>query len=393
MHNYRVLTAVSALFFVGLGISAPLMSLFLEALGADYGQISIILTSYVAVLILSNFAWGRIADHLGRRKPLIIVGLFSLAVAYVWLSRSTTANIAWGIRILEGIGVAAYTTLSLAMMGDILQDGANRGRRMGIYRGLGSLAFSMGALMGGRIADHFGLATAFAVCAGLYFAAMLVTFLLQEVPAVKPATPAGATAVPPVRRKRELPALFLAGVVLWMAAHSASTSMWPNYMATFGYSKTTITSLWGLAAFIEMPAMYLSGALSDVFGRAALLASGGFAIALVQIGYMTVVTVLPALFVVQTVRGWGFGSYTANAMTFTAEQGDHQSRGGNSGLFQATGSVGQLVGIFIGGQLAKYMGFSALYTVCALLALGSGVCFLALRRQSARAVAAGSAAD
>ncbi len=161
--------------------------------------------------------------------------------------------------------------------------------------------------------------------------------------------------------------------------------MWPNYMATLGYTNTDIGTLWGLAAFIEMPAMYLAGVLSDVMGRALLLAAGGFAIAVVQLGYLLVAAYLPALLGVQVIRGFGFGSYTSTAMTFTAEQGEQASRGSNSGLFYMTASVGQLLGMFLGGQLVQFLGFSALYTVCFLFAVSSGFCFLALRRNTARA--------
>ena len=55
--------------------------------------------------------------------------------------------------------------------------------------------------------------------------------------------------------------------------------MWPNAMAHMGYSQQTISSLWGLAALIELPGMTIAGALSDAIGRAprssqpALLAS------------------------------------------------------------------------------------------------------------------------
>ncbi len=397
MHNFRLLTIVGALFMAAVGLSSPLITIYLETLGADYAHISFILGSFVSVMIVSNFAWGRLADRLGRRKPLLVLGLAGMSTAYFLLSRAPTANAAWSARLLEGIAVAAYTTVSLTLMGDILEHEARKGRRMGLYRGLGSLAFSIGALVGGRIADAFSLPLVFTVCAGVYLTALLVALTLQEPQAPALETSVGTVAsrspTPDVKPKRSLPILFLAGVLLWMAAHAASSSMWPNYMTTLGYSKTLISSLWGLAAFIEMPAMYLAGALSDVMGRAIMLAAGGFAISLVQVGYILVASVLPALFMVQLVRGFGFGSYTSTAMTFTAEQGGQRSRGGNSGLFYMVGSIGQLLGMFFGGQLAQYFGFTTLYTACAVLALGSGICFLALRRRSRPPVGAALAAD
>jgi PPP family 3-phenylpropionic acid transporter len=252
---------------------------------------------------------------------------------------------------------------------------------MGLYRGIGSLAFSGGAILGGRTADAYSLAFVFNICAAFYLIGALLSLMVQEqgLPATdrRGTAPSQAAPHPPGQR---LPLLFLSGVLLWTAAHSASASMWPNYMDSLGYSKTAIGSLWGLAAFVEMPAMFVAGLLSDLLGRALLLAAGGFAIALVQFGYIAVAASLPALMGVQIIRGFGFGSYTATSMTFTAEYGEQRTRGVRSGLFHSTASAGQLLGMFMGGTVAQFAGFTVMYLACSVLAIGSGICFLAMRR-------------
>lgn len=379
MRDFRLLTLVNALFYVALGLSAPLMTLFLQALGANYAQISLILTSATGTMLLMSYVWGWWSDRLGRRKFLLAGGLLGLAGAYVLLSRAGSSGWAWGARVVEGAAMAAYATVSLAMIGDVLEASARRGRSMGLYRGLGSLAFSGGALAGGLLADAYSIAFALTVSAGFFLAAGVAALFLQDRrPA--PVEQDVRQALPPRTSWRSLPATFLAGVLLWMTAHAASTSMWPNYMATFGYSKAAISGLWSLAAFVEMPAMFLAGALSDVFGRALLLAAGGFAIALVQIGYLLLAGFLPALLGVQVLRGFGFGSFVTTSMTFTAEYGGQSARGGRSGIFNTTSSAGQLAGMLLGGLLVQGFGFGNLYGLCAVLAAGSGVCFLALRR-------------
>ena len=378
MHNYRLLTVVNGFFFAAIGVTAPLITLYLEVLGASYAHISLILTSFVLSMLVSNYLWGRLSDRMGRRKPLLMAGLFGLAAAYAGLSQAPTANWAWAMRVLEGAGSAAYITLSLAIIGDALERSDAKGRQMGVFRGIGSLAFAGGALIGGRFADAYSLPQTF-LLAALFPLLAGVTAL-----GLHPARPSVST--PKTERNsttpaaRGLPLLFLAGVVLWMAAHSASTSMWPNYMATLGYSKTAISSLWGLAAFTEMPFMYAAGVLSDLMGRALLLAAGGVAIALVQLGYILLARYLPALMGVQVLRGFGFASYTTTAMTYTTEQGDRRARGGASGIFYTAASAGQLLGMFMGGVLAQTWGFVTLYVVCGLLAATSGLCFLVLRR-------------
>jgi len=379
MYNYRLLTVVNGFFFAAIGVTAPLITLYLEALGASYAHISLILTTFVLSMLASNYLWGRLSDRMGRRKPLLAAGLFGLAVAYVALSQVQNANGAWLARVLEGASSAAYITLSLAIVGDALERSDAKGRQMGVFRGIGSLAFAAGALIGGRFADAYSLPQTFLLAA--------LFPLLAGVTALGLHPMRSAVSIPKTEdgdktpAARGLPLLFLAGVVLWMAAHSASTSMWPNYMATLRYSKTVISSLWGLAAFTEMPFMYAVGVLSDLMGRALLLAAGGVAIALVQLGYILLARYLPALMGVQVLRGFGFASYTATAMTYTTEQGDRRARGGASGLFYTAASAGQLLGMFMGGVLAQAWGFVTLYVVCGLLAATSGFCFLVLRRR------------
>jgi MFS family permease len=388
LNNVQRLTLISALVFGAVGINAPLLSLYLEELGARFDFISLILTTVAATALLSHYAWGHISDRLGRRKPLVTAGLLAPAATFFLLSRVTNPTAAWAIRIFEAVAMAAYSTTSLALMGDLLSGGGKRGRRMGLYRGIGSFAFAVGATFGGRLADQFSISYSMTVAAGLYLLAALVAATIDEAPANQPtgtpeSEPVAATAPNSANRDR-LPWPFLAGVICWVTALSASASMWPNYMASLGYNKTTTSSLWGLAALTEAPAMHLAGHLSDVIGRAPLLMAGGLGIAIVMIGYITLAQFLPALFGIQITRGFGYASYTSSAMTFAAELGDERVRGSNSGTFNAATGGGQLIGSMIGGTLVQFLGFQFMFGVCATIAVGSALCFWLLRHQTKR---------
>jgi MFS family permease len=382
MKNYRILLVVNCLFFGAVGIMMPLQSLYLQELGADLALISLMLTSSVVMALGGNFAWGWLADRTGRRKPFYIAGLAGAAAGYLWLSQAGSVAVAWPAMLLNGLGFAAVFTLGLTLAGDTLDTSSRKGRSIGLYRGLGSLAWAAGALVGGRIADIFSIAAAFLICSGLLAAGAVVALLLHDVKVAKvvkvAARPERAAPVA-ARPLGGLPLLYLAGVMIWTAVDYASSTMWPNYMTSMGYSKTAIGSLWSLAAFFEMPAMVVFGGLSDVMGRTSMLVAGGFSIALVQIAYILFVQSLPILLGIQVVRGLGLGSYTSAAMTYAAEHGTPETRGSNSGLFFATSSAGQLAGTLLGGTMAQAFGFTALYLTCAALATVAGLCFLALR--------------
>ncbi len=386
MNNIRLLTLISALTYVAVGITSPLIGLYLQSLGADYQHISLILASVVVVSLVSSYIWGRISDKLGRRKPLLIIGLLILALAYVFLSRAANESWAWAARIFEGVGSAAYGTLSLAMMGDLLDKEQKKGQRMGWYRGLASAAFAIGSILGGRLADRTSIAQTLQICSGLYLAAAICALALRETKVITPLfrtvqQTASAAIVGDTKWNRGLPMLFLIGAVLWTAAHTASASMWPNYMNTLGYSKTTIGNLWGFAAFVEFPAMRITGGLSDTLGRVPLLAAGGVGIALVNLGYLFLAQLLPFLLAVQVFRGFGYSSYTTNAMTYATENTEASMRGSRSGIYNATASAGSLLGTLLGGTLAQNFGFHFMYGMCATLALCSAICFFMLRRQ------------
>lgn len=376
-NSVYLLTIIVILFFATVGISSPLISLYLQELGASYERIALILASFAATSLLTNYIWGWLSDRTGRRKPLIVGGLTGLMLAYAWLSRASTPQEAWWAWILEGACRAAYLTPSLALMGDLLAVGQQRGRKMGLYRGLGSLAFAVAAVVGGRLADLYSLQVAFQVCVLFNGLAVIVALFLQEAPTIPVTVSDEATGE---QRAAPLPTSFLAGVFLWIASWSAFTSMWPNFMDTLGYSKTAISSLWGLAALVEAPAMWLAGTLSDVIGRVPLLITGALGIAVIMAGYILLSRWLLALMAVQTVRGVIYASYTPTTMTFAAEWGNQEQRGGHTGLYYAVNGAGQLLGLFAGGRVVQAFHFETLFILCAITGCLSGLCFWLLRR-------------
>jgi MFS family permease len=401
LNSIVLLTVIIALVYAAVGIAMPLLTLYLQSLGADYARIALILATTAAVSLVSSALWGRLSDALGRRKPLVAGGLAGGAIAYFLLSQALSFEMAWGVRLFEAALLSAYATTSLAFMGDLLASRGGRGRRMGLYRGIGSFAFAIGAMIGGRLADAATLRVPFIVAAALYALAALIALTLHEAPraAASDTTPARVPSSivhrpssvhrpsaifhrPSSIFRSALPLPFLAGVFLWQMTWNGQASMWPNYMASLGYAKTAISSLWGLAGLVEAPAMLLSGQLSDLVGRAALLAVGGFGAGLVMLGYLLFSGALATLIIVQIVRGVTFGSYTANAMTFAVESGDERTRGTNSGLLNSVSGAGQLVGLYLGGTLVQLQGFQFMWTTFAVTAALSAICFLVLRRRA-----------
>src|SRR5215510_4115004 len=151
------MTGVLFLVYMATGLWSPLLAVYTRSLGANAAQIGLVLATFQATSLASQFWWGRLSDRLGRRKPLLLLGTGGLGVAYLGIASVDQYRWLFAARALEGVALAAYSIGSLALIGDLLEDQSSRGRLMGTYRMFGSLAFSIAALSGGWLADHFSL--------------------------------------------------------------------------------------------------------------------------------------------------------------------------------------------------------------------------------------------
>jgi DHA1 family multidrug resistance protein-like MFS transporter len=144
---------------LGTGIIAPLLPLYAEKLGASGIWLGIIFSGVsIASAIFMPFA-GRFSDRRGR-KLILCIGLFGLtftSFGYVWANSIASLTI---VRFLQGTASAMVLPISQAYIGDITPEG-EEGKWMGIFNATFITGFGFGPLLGGVIADHFGMNAAF----------------------------------------------------------------------------------------------------------------------------------------------------------------------------------------------------------------------------------------
>ncbi len=125
-------------------------------------------------------AW---ADRLHRRKPLIVGGLVIMGAATLSFAWANNLQTLFGIRLLQGVGVAMTVPTSMALMATATTR-HSRGGSMGIYTTGRMIGLAAGPILGGFLYDHVGFHPAFYVAAGLLLlGAALVHLWVQEVPA------------------------------------------------------------------------------------------------------------------------------------------------------------------------------------------------------------------
>ena len=392
MSNRALLTTVSFVAFMATGITNPVNSLYMASLGASYTAIGLIGTATAFTAILLSYVWGRASDRMGRRKVFMLLGLFGLALSNGLIAIVPSYGFLFPLRVLGGAALSAYTTSSLALMGDELEShDTTRGRRMGTFRGLSSLGFGLMAFLSGGIADRFSLRTPFILSAVFYLVAFLLAMVVKESVSLGSMTAErvnpfrallallrhrdeSGSAASPDHANKNLPlGPLLISAFVWSLATGAVYAVWANYMVNdVGYTTKTMGRLWSLASTSEFPLMILAGWLSDRIGRLRMLALGFFAWTLVFAGYV-LIPGMPWIVFIQLTRGFAYSAFTAAAMTYAAEVRSRSQRGSVSGAYNAAGGMGSILGSSIGGIQTQLMGFRAMIGTNAALIFAGAV--------------------
>ncbi|MAG13535.1 MAG: hypothetical protein CMN78_02945 [Spirochaetales bacterium] len=412
MTNFALLTTISFLVFLSGGLTGPISSLYLESLGAGYTAIGLIGTVAAVTAIASSYVWGRASDHLGRRKGILLFGLLTMAITNSLVAAVPSYGFIFPLRIFGGAALSAYATSSLALMGDELErHSSTRGMRMGIFRGLGSLAFGIMAFLSGSISDRFSLRAPFAMSAAFYFVAFFVALRIKEERTGRAATEprrgvliarlilTDARKVFLRGRRRVHPAVgaekmndslplapLMVSAFLWSLVTGAVYAVWANYMVNeLSYTQTAMSRLWSLASTSEFPLMIFAGWLSDKIGRLRTLILAFFAWTLVFAGYV-LIPGMPWMVFIQLTRGLAYSAFTAAAMTYATEVRSRAKRGEVSGLYSASSGLGSILGASMGGIQTQIAGFRAMIGTNAAIVFGgaiylSGVVFRRLRRK------------
>jgi len=148
---------------VGLLMILPLLPFYAKDLGANGLVVGLLVSSFAIAQLASSPWWGRFSDRYGRR-PALLVGLISSAIAYVIFAYANSLWMLFLSRLVQGAGGGTVSVIQ-AYVADSMKP-EDRAKGLGWLSAATNAGVALGPALGG-LATHLGSHAAGLLAAGL----------------------------------------------------------------------------------------------------------------------------------------------------------------------------------------------------------------------------------
>jgi MFS family permease len=330
----------------------------------------------LALALLQPFA-GRVSDRLGRRQPLILVGLLVLAAANLSFWSAGTYGQLLGVRLAQGLGAALTITASVALVNELSTSGT-RGSNMGVYNSFRLFGFGGGPLVAGVVVSAgpyqlgavsltgFQAAFVIAACAAA-LSAMAVVLFVRDTPWTRPNRRRLAVRVT-AADGRGLDPTFVLGLATLVMATSIALLATIEPQVNERLAQGPIAFSFQFSALIAALAVLqpVTGRWSDRVGRARFVFWGLVALVPITLaqGFVTASWQLVAA---RAVQGAAAAAVFAPALAMAGEMAGEGESGSKLSVLTMAFALGLAAGQFASGFLVGY-GFAVPFAVGAAAA-------------------------
>jgi MFS family permease len=350
----------------GAHIVAVNLPTYAEQVGVGVAVIGLLIAVYDLAEIIAKPLFGALADRRGMKQTLLAgIALFVVAsLAYAVIDPRLLIVVRFG----QGIGAAALSAVSLALIGIYYQE--QRGRGYGIYNAIKGAGYVLSPIIGTALVWRSQFASIFLAAAAVGALAFLLTLLLPE-----PQTRVESTF--------DDDDFALSG----LATALRQTSLWPWYAVTvinmffvgilFGFLPVRVHALdYGpvptgvlltLAAASYLLIQPLAGVAADRYGADATVRLGlGLAgLSVIAIPFAAGVP----LGLVAVLAGIGVGTVWTNTDALVSTLAQRGQMGATMGVAGSFKELGDMLGPLLIGLLAQIFGLTTGFVVCGVLGL------------------------
>ena len=352
----------------GAHVVAVNLPAYAAQVGIGVAMIGLLIAAYDAAEVVAKPVFGAIADRRGMKQTMLVgIAVFVLAsLGYLWVD----PRLLLLIRFLQGVGAAALSAVSLALVAAYTTD-KQRGRAYGIYNALKGAGYVVSPIVGGAIVLKSNFSMIFVAAAAIGVVAFVLALLLPK--------PKGEVKL----RLDDDDDIGFSGLV----AAFKQSSLWPWYVVTiinmffvgilFGFLPVRVYAL-GYGPLINgalltaVSASYLliqpiAGAIADRMNPALTIRVGLF-----LAGICVILTPFVSgwlLFVIAILAGIGVGTVWTNTDTLVSQQAQAGKLGATMGVAGTFKEIGDMLGPLLIGVVSQAFGLTVGFVVCGVLGL------------------------
>jgi predicted MFS family arabinose efflux permease len=173
--------------FMGIGLVDPILKPIADELGAGPSQVSLLFTSYMAVMGVAMLITGWVSSRIGAKRTLLS-GLVLIIISSALAGMSDTVGQIVGFRAGWGLGNALFIATALATIVTAASGSAKQA--VIFFEAALGLGIAAGPIVGGQLGSISWRAPFFGVAVLMAIALVATTFLLPATP-----TPARRTSL------------------------------------------------------------------------------------------------------------------------------------------------------------------------------------------------------
>lgn len=360
-----ILFSVVVLDLIGFGIVVPILPFYAKQYGANATTLGLLLTSYSAMQFAFSSIWGKLSDKIGR-KPLMILTMGGSCAALIVLGTANSLFMLFVGRILSGI-FAANISVASAYVADVTTE-ENRAKGMGLIGAAFGVGFLLGPALGGILSPygyHVPILTAAVLTAiNMLYAA----WRLPEPEKHHHVVPEEMVKIKVLSHR---PILKLCSVyfIFTLAVTQLEAIFAFFMMHRFNYDAMHVAYVLALMALIMIAIQGgLIRILTQKYGENLLLISGALILTLAFI-FIPKSTTVALLLLPLGLASIGRGIGQPALMSLVSKKSPAHMKGAVMGTFQASASLGRVIGPLIAGFLYDAWQPSPFYFAAAMMAL------------------------
>jgi len=318
--------------------------------------------------------------HHNRARSLISIAVLAMGITNYLYSLAQNSLAFAVVHALNGFAYGAVTTLYMAFYVDSLAPDENRSHAMGYYVGTLALGYSTGNFFGGLMADHLGYGSTFRMAAFLSLVPVALLWFLHR-PSREDAGKTKEKPKPKLTSKESFKALLepeLATVVIVALFLNLLHQMGGVFISLYGLAVGMTLTQIGLirAAYAGCNAVTrpISGHVVNKLGHRGL-SYAGIPLQSALLMLIPLFTGFGAILVVYVLSGLMRAIVVvANAVGLIQDVDENKvQRGLASGIYNAAGDLGNILGPSLGGLIAQAAGIGGVFVIGSL---GSTLLFL-----------------